>query len=285
MSSHPDLDPALFTPLLNRVDELHEKVTGDFFKPEPNSSLDMDDVAVRPLHFSSVPRWCLISAIDHVRTVGQLIIRSPRMPMVATASLMRSAIETGSAAIFFLSPEGRQDRLRRYFDEERAQQSEAADVIGLFGGSFDLQAAEALLRRAVDNFPLTGPYGSLRTRVSIAARIREAEPVVERFAQRGRAVGVIEGWWRLLSGITHGRRYAWQLALSRIENSYDEESEVVDADVAFDSPRVVAGMSVALDVIESGVHLYGVRARKFTRVQEDDEFLATLIQSGLRKRE
>jgi hypothetical protein len=284
MGSHPDLDPEVFAHLLARIDALDARVNSDYFKPEPNSTLDLDDAAVHPMHFSVAPRWCLMSAIDHVRTIGQLI-RSTTMPMVSTASLLRSAIETGSAAIHFLAPDSRVERIRRFFDEERAQISEASTVVGLFGGELDGQRATSFLKAAVDNYPAAGPYESLRTRISTVRRIADAEAEVERVMQRGRTPGILEGWWRLLSGITHGRRYAWQLALSVVEKGYDEATDVVDADVAFDSPRIVSGLRVALDVIETGVHIYGTRARKFTRLPEDAELLAQLIASGVRERE
>jgi len=55
--------------------------------------------------------------------------------------------------------------------------------------------------------------------------------------------------------------------------------------LTFGSPRIVSGLRVALDVIETGVHIYGTRARKFTRLPEDAELLAQLIASGVRERE
>lgn len=263
-----------FQRLLAEMDELWGKVESGYFSPEGGSTLALDDEVALPLHFSSAPRWAIMSAIDHLKAIG-FMLRNGNLPMVASATLIRTAIETSARAIYLLEPNDRRTRLRRFLADELHQEGHARRAIESFGGEEPTRSTESFVDDVLARWPELGSRADLR-RAPIGDTVSLAQTAIESHVQRSRGPNIVAGWWNLMSGLTHGYRWAWQMALDVRQTSYDAASDLVGAEVSFEGERVLAGMRVALDAIHTAVRLYGLRAREFTRLREDTDLIAGL---------
>lgn len=266
--------------LLEEVDRLAELSDKGYFDVEHDSSLDLDNRVLRPLRMSSAAQMGIISAIDHLRTVG-IVVRAGSMPYVALFSLLRSAIETSSVAIYLLEDDARVVRARRLLVAEYQEIADRVNSQANVGEPpIDRGPPEALVKRALDGFPAAGSWQDVtKTRTTITAKVQAASAQVEALKNAGRPVTAVLGMWQLFSGVTHARGYAVQTVLDREELEYNPETGVVDVLFTTGARSLVGSLRITLDVVSTAVHFYGKRARSYTRQLEDTE-LAQLLKDG-----
>jgi len=269
--------------LLRRIDHLYGLDAQGYFEREPHSTLAIDDAAIYPLQVSAAPHFAILSSIDHLRTIAD-IVRSGTLPMTAVGTLLRSALETSCSAIYFLAPPTRADRVLRALRDEYFQIADAESMTADFdpGRTVNRAGKEEMLGRALQGYPAAGSWIDVTggRPVSITAKIRFACPVVESHSRRGRAEYAVRGLWRGLSGITHGRKYAALAILDREELGYDESTGVVQTHMTFGVRSLVGCLAIVLDVVETAHKLWGQRSRSFTNLPEDAELLAVLRADG-----
>lgn len=265
--------------LLSKIDELASLDDRGYFELEPTSTLAVDDAAIYPLKVSSAPRLALISAIDHLQTVATLV-RSGTLPMVTLVTILRSAIETGCAATYYLAPPDRVTRVTRAIQDYATQISDRTKAMSDFGHPLtqeDVDAARALGQRAVSFYTDAGDFSALSRRgPTITDKITAASPIVEAHTRRDRTDFQIRGLWRAFSGMTHGREYAAQIILDREELGYDDETGTVTVNMTFGAQSLAGTLAVVLDVIRTAVWLYGTRSSEFTNHLEDVELAVRL---------
>lgn len=271
----------LLVGLLAEIDQLATRDANGYFDPEIGSALYLDDVAVYPLKVSAPARISILASIDLLMTIRD-IARAGTIPMVGMAPLLRAALETACVAIYLLDPD-RRTRVTRALCEEYVDIEDHENAIA------DLQPAESVnragheefIRRAIGSVP-HGPTWEevVGARKSITRKIEVAEPAIERMSQGGRGAHTVRGYWRVFSGLTHGRQYAARMVLDREELGYDDQTGTVTAQLTFSSLALVGTLRVVLDAVQTAIKLYGQLGRQFTRTPEDTIFEATLRSEG-----
>jgi hypothetical protein len=263
---------ALLVPMLAEIDRLVELSNQGYFKVDDDSSLGLDNRVLRPLTLSSSAQMGIVSAIDHLRTVA-IIVRAGSLPYVALFSLLRSAIETSSVAIYLLEHDARAVRARRLLVAEYQEIADRVNSQANMGEPpVDRPAAEALIRRSLAGFPAAGSWADVtKTTTPITTKVKAASALVEAFKQAGRPATAIVGMWQVFSGATHARGYAIQTVLERTEVGYDPETGIVDVLFTTGARSLLGSLKITVDVVETALHLYGKRARSITNQLEDTE--------------
>ncbi|OJU57365.1 MAG: hypothetical protein BGO04_15025 [Microbacterium sp. 70-38] len=268
---------------MRRIDDLSNLDGQGYFEREPLSTLAIDDAAIYPLQVSTAPHFAILSSIDHLRTIAD-IVRSGTLPMTAVGTLLRSALETSCSAIYFLAPQSRADRVLRALRDEYFQIADAERMTADFDPDLTVnrEGKEEMLGRALQGFSAAGSWANVTggRPASITTKIQFACPVVEAHSLRGRAEFAVRGLWRGLSGITHGRQYAALAILDREELGYDESTGVVQTHMTFGVRSLVSCLAIVLDVVETAQKLWGQRSRRFTNLPEDAELVAVLRVDG-----
>lgn len=272
--------------ILRRISEFTALSDQGYFEVQENSTLWLDDAAVRPLNMSAVARAGILSSIDHLRAIA-IIVEAGTTPWVALFSLIRSAIETSAVTIYNLQPTPRKDRVLRLArghcaeiaDRERFRWNMGQDAP-------DREASESLVRRGLGGFPsagawrdVTGPKGG-GTDASISTKVGVASAEVERTLQKGQRPTAVLGTWQVFSGLTHARQYAHLAILDREELGYDVETGIVNAHLTTGTYTLAGSILIAIDVVDTAVRLYGVRARAHTNLPEDVDFVGVRLRAG-----
>jgi len=273
---------SFLTQVLERVDKLAQLSDEGYFDVENESSLGLDNRVLRPLGMSSSAQMGIVSAIDHLRTIA-IVVRAKSLPYVALFSLLRSAIETSSVAIYLLEDDSRVVRAQRLLaaeyqeikDREKSQRALGQPAV-------DRNAAESLLRTALSGYPSAWTWGDVtKSHTTITTKVTAASAQVEIFTRAGRTSTSIAGLWQLFSGVTHARSYAVQTVLDREEMGYNPETGVVDIYFTTGVRSLTSSLLITLDVVDAAIHMYGKRARAFTNQPEDTELLRQLTDEDL----
>lgn len=276
---------ALLSRLLETVTEYEGRSDRGYFEIEPDSTLYIDDAFAHPLKASAAARMAVVAAIDHLRTLRLLVERGD-IPLLAIFTLLRSAIETASVAIWLLESDDRDTRLLRLLQGAWQEVRDASNMMASFGTDVmdpPREAREEHILRAHARRPRIGPESSFRSQPSITKKIERAQAIVSSTIERNRLSSVVLGLWQGFSGITHGRSYAMQTILDREELAYDPATGVVDVHLTTGARSIVGSLSVTLDVVETALRLYGRRARAWTCQPEDvDDWEA--LRAGARAR-
>lgn len=263
--------------ILERVDTLAQLSDEGYFDVESESSLGLDDQVLRPLRMSSSAQMGIVSALDHLRTVA-IVVRAGSLPYVALFSLLRSAIETSSVAIYLLEMDSRVVRAQRLLAAEYQEIRDRENSQSSLGQPpIDREAAEKLLQAALRGYPAAWSWVDVtKSRTSITTKVTAASAQVEGFKRAGRNATAIAGLWQLFSGVTHARSYAVQTVLDREEVGFDPETGVVDIHFTTGVRSLTGSLLITLDVVETAIHMYGKRAREFTNQPEDTDLIREL---------
>ena len=98
--------------LFQDFDALVEEYPSTFMHRSPLTSMAIDDQALKPYLMTTEVQYALSSCIDHLQTVRNLTA-ADLVPNLATYTLIRSAIEHASLAMWFLDPDDQNERRKR----------------------------------------------------------------------------------------------------------------------------------------------------------------------------
>jgi hypothetical protein len=180
-------------------------------RPSPLGVLGPEDALAHPYELSHAAWHALSHAVDHLSCLRALLKDAHLIHMYAPYSLLRSAVENASAAVWLLQPDSGTERVTRR-----------------------LRLAAVDIRQGEEVKELTGQSGSpskqdrLDQVKAIAARAGCDEDKAVRgvgYAEIVRAAGAdlplgmktVYLSWKLCSGITHGDFWATASGMERVE--------------------------------------------------------------------
>lgn len=99
--------------LMTMIDGWFERTSKKPAAIKPGSDLDADDQATDYLHVSHMVTTSLLHAVDHLHCLKTLIVEAKMLHTSAPFTLIRSAVENASVAVWLLAPEDPQERRLR----------------------------------------------------------------------------------------------------------------------------------------------------------------------------
>lgn len=197
---------AAWAKLAPQIDGLmHRMASPDGFDVDPGSELAADDVASSPYQVSHAARSCLAAAVDHLHASKVLAHDSGLLHLAAPATLARGTIETASTGLWILSPDSRQERVRRTL-MWHAQNIHDHFRSGLAPKSSTKSERLARLEVVADRFGLSAKsYKSADSLTQILQTVEAEHPDLSSLLMS----------WRICSGFAHGRPWVYLGALQQ----------------------------------------------------------------------
>ena len=271
---------ALIARLLPRIDEAYRKLSGEYVAVvEDRSSLRLDDRYLGAWRTGSLHGTAMSAAGDALLTIKTVLepvlSREGALPMSALYPMIRAALESASLAIYLLHPEERDERLRRSFlvaEEDAKYQGTFADSMGSADWADIKAAARAEIRALIGTRPSLGPSADFvfsgvtyTLTVELAETVIAADTVVVRSGPRIPLLA----WWKLLSGLSHGKQWAFVAAMERSEAIVDIDNQSAHIRVTSSIAAVALALERAVETLEVALRLFGYRS-KATYAQIED---------------
>ena len=261
-----------------RIEEAWHKLDCAYVKVvEARSSLRLDDRYLGwwrsgGLHVTSM--FAAVDALKAVQTILEPVITGTgSLPMSALFPMIRAAIESASLAIYLLEPTGRDERLRRSY----LVAAEDAKYLGTFGEALgrptnmvraDAQAQIRQLLATRPSIEAGAPfsfdrvqYSDLVENADAAMAADPATPKVERMA--------LIAWWKLLSGLSHGKQWAFVELMERSEAVVDEANESAHVKITSSAAGIAIPLQLAVEALEAALRLFGHRSKEAWNQPED----------------
>jgi hypothetical protein len=285
-----EMGVALWRSLFPRIDAAQQKVEGPYVAViEDRSSLRLDDRYLAAWRGGSLHRTAMNAALDALMTI-KLVLEANVLPMTALYPMLRAVIECGSLAVYLLAPADRDERLRRAYwvGEDDARWRSAFNTTQ---GAEDaptgtVDAVRAEIREMVAERPSMGnPATFPFTRPTYTAIVTEAGVVLDADPAVAMDSDIsLLGWWQLLSGLSHGKQWAFITSLERSDAVLDESDG--SAYVRQTSSAALVGLVMlrAVEVLECALRLYGRRS-KATWANTEDAFEPAAVSYVDQRRE
>ncbi|SDS53073.1 hypothetical protein [Microterricola viridarii] len=175
------------------------------------SALAGDDIATPYEALSQQAISSFKVALDHLRTVTLVIVKTEAMPVLASFTLIRAALEAAGQALWLMGPTSRDERVLRSLQlslEER-RDLYAAEAEGT-GSDTRLPADDKVLARLQE---------LQSRRVGLNGRSLNVPTITKRLKQSDEYAGdqsiSLLVAWKLASGMAHGRRSTMYHLLER----------------------------------------------------------------------
>jgi hypothetical protein len=177
----------------------------DRLRPTPGSELSVDDDQADPYHVSHAAWRSLSTAGDHLSCLDVLMRDAKTIHMYAPFTLLRSALENGSAAIWMLEPPQREERLARRFRfaiEDIKNGERARKLTGQTGPRTEEERIEQI--RAI----------AARAGLHSAALSKRAaySEIIQAVDESRNARHTVEMSWKVCSGFAHGDMWSTLMA-------------------------------------------------------------------------
>jgi hypothetical protein len=179
-------------------------------QPPPGSPMRADDERTHPYELSHATWLSLTHAVDHLNCLHTLLRDAHTIHIFASYSLVRSALENASAAVWMLRPSSRTERVARRLrfaagDIHNGEQ--AKKLMGQVGPRSEQeridQVRDIARQAGVDEAEAVSNFG-----------YRE---IAKAAAGSGPGADVFPLTWRLCSGIAHGDSWTTWGAAERAE--------------------------------------------------------------------
>ncbi|KSZ59437.1 hypothetical protein Z045_08995 [Rhodococcus pyridinivorans KG-16] len=199
---------------------LHNRLEQDTYTIEPGSDLAADHHRLPDLRLVDSVNRSLYHSFDNLWALN-VLLQSDGPQHFAPYTLIRAALETSATAVWLLAPDRQEERLTRRIRLEIDDASEAKKVANAAGrdGNSEWKRRKSDLDSALERAGLPRPADDRLTYVTIVKDIDEAP---------GTQLST-EVAWRVCSGMTHGKLYAFQ-ALATEENKRLTEDGLIEAD-------------------------------------------------------
>lgn len=264
--------------LFTRIDDAKSKIEGPYVQVvESRSSLRLDDRYLGRWRTGTLHTTALNAAVDSLITVKTILEPVARgdaaLPMSGLYPMLRAAIESGALAVYLLHPEERDERLRRSYwvaDED-------ANYLDKFSRSMVRPAAarndaQAEIRELIATRPSLGDPAAFAFRpirhsdlVESADAVMAADPATPAAMQRM----ALLSWWQLLSGLSHGKQWAFVESMERSEAIVDEANESAQVRLASSVSAVALALQHAVETLEAALRLFGHRSKDAWAQVED----------------
>lgn len=234
----------------------------DYMPPaQAGSRMASDDALTAPYQLSHAVAVPISGALDHLQALRALLVDAEALYMAAPFTLMRSAIESASQALWLLVPDDQLVRVQRRLQMAVGDARERSRAVALL----DQPRAEAALQGRLERFAGLAeavglPRGNVLGRApSLALIVRAASDVV--------AVPdlPLEFLWRLGSGYAHGR--VWALLMAGAQEHLPAQAadpEVAHLSITADASTALTFMGAAVLTLKQALELHD-RHRLFWR--------------------
>jgi len=268
---------AIWRLLFVRINDANAKTEGTYVQVvEARSSLRLDDRYLGRWRQGGLHVGALQAAVDALLTVKTILEPvadgTAGLPMSGLYPIIRTAIESGSLALYLLDPNDRDERLRRTYWVA----ADDASWLEKFARSTGQQSsaredARARVRELVATRPSLGhptafgfqpiKYSDLVENADAAMAVDPATPAVQRMA--------LLSWWQLLSGLSHGKQWAFMASMERSEAIVDEANQSAHVRLTSSASAVALVLQQAVEVVEAALRLYGQRSKDAWAQPED----------------
>ena len=191
---------------LARIDPDH---AGRPQQPAPGSPMRADDKLLHPYQLSHATWHSLSHAVDHLSCLLTLLKDAHVIHMYAPYSLVRSALENASAAVWMLRPASRTERVARrlrFAMNDIRNGEQAKRLAGTVGPRSERERVDQV--RGI----------AKRAGVDVAEAVhRVGYWEIVKAAGTGPGADVIPLIWKLCSGMTHGDFWTTWAAAERVE--------------------------------------------------------------------
>jgi hypothetical protein len=230
------------------------KAEADRLRPAPGSELREDDDRADPYHVSHAAWRSLSTAVDHLGCLRVLLGDAKTIHMYAPFTLVRAALENGSAAVWMLQPPQREERLARRFRfaiEDIRNSERARKLAGQTGPRTEKERIDQI-RDIADRAGLDA--AALKERATYSEIIQAAD-------ESRNARHTIEMSWKVCSGFAHGDMWATLGASRRtlMPSLAEEGIETFKIEANLSFLRNVTMLAVA--VTKSGWQLFDQRSQ------------------------
>ena len=199
--------------LLGLVDGWAARIDPDADRPQPppGSALRGDDLRTHPYELSHAAWHSLSHAVDHFNCLQTLLRDAGLIHIFAPYSLVRSALENASAAVWMLHPASRTDRVARRLrlaTSDIRNGEEAKRLTGKAGPRSEQERIDQV-RGIAEGAGVDGAEAVCKT--GYRAIVKAASSAL------GPGGDLAFLSWKLCSGFTHGDSWATWGAADRVE--------------------------------------------------------------------
>ena len=269
----------LIRSLFPRIDTAKERIVGEYLAVvEDRSSLRLDDRYLGRWRTGSLHVTALTSGLDAllvIRAILEPVLeREAPLPMSGLYPVLRAAIESAALAIYLLAPADRDTRLRRSYlvaDEDAKYQGVFAKEMDRADWNAGRVAAQREIRELIGTrISLGAPSSFTFSGVKYSDVVERADAIIaEDVSARGRRSMSLLAWWQLLSGLSHGKAWAFLAAMERSEAIVDVENQSASVRMTSSVAAVALIFERAVEALEVAIRLFGHRS-KSTYAQIED---------------
>ncbi len=269
---------ALWRLTFDRVAEAKDKLEGVYVQVvDDRSSLRLDDRYLGTWRTGSLHVTAMQASVDAlmtVRTILQPVSTGDNLlPMSGLYPIIRASLESSALAIYLLESIDRDERLRRSYvvaEEDAKYLQSFAESMG--NSANDARArARAEIRELIASRPTLGDPAQFRFEgVKYSELIENADAVMAADpATPGVERMTLIAWWKLLSGLSHGKQWAFVESMERSDAIIDEANESAHVRQSSSAAAVAVVFQLAVETLEAALRLYGRRS-KVTWAQPED---------------
>ena len=261
-----------------RIEDAWQKLDGVYVQVvEPRSSLRLDDRYLGRWRSGGLHVTAMFAAVDALMAVQTIlkpvIAGTGSLPMSALFTMIRAEIESASLAIYLLEPLDRDERLRRSY----LVAAEDAKYLSTFGEALGRETntvradAQAHIRELLATRPSIeagAPFAFERVQYSDLVENADAVMAADPATPKVERMALI-AWWKLLSGLSHGKQWAFVELMERSEAVVDEANESAYVKLTSSAAGVAIPLQLAVEALEAALRLFGHRSKEAWNQRED----------------
>lgn len=260
----------LLRQLFLRIARAEVKLNGEFVAViDDRSSLRLDDRYLGRWRTGGLHGTAMSASMDALRAVQTILepvlAGSGKLPMSALYPVLRAALESASLAIYLLEPASRDERLRRSY-MVAVEDAKYLDTFQESLGNTISRAkayAKEEIRALIATRPSLGdPTTFVFSTVSYSDTVQKAEVAItsDPAARTSDRMALI-AWWKLLSGLSHGKQWAFVEAMERSEAIVDVENQSAHIRLTSSVAAVALATQRTVEALETALNLYGRRSK------------------------
>jgi hypothetical protein len=261
-----------------RIGEAQAKLDGVYVQViEDRSSLRLDDRYLGWWRGGSLHTTAMLAAVDALRTTQTIlepvIAGNGALPMSALYPILRAAIESAALAIYLLEPTSRDERLRRSYLVAAEDAKYNGSFAASMGNAESTTRADTRdqIRTLLDSRPSieqAGSFAFVDVKYSMLVENADAAMAADPALPPATRMKLI-AWWQLLSGLSHGKQWAFVASMERSEAVVDEANETAHVRMSSSIAAVALVLQVAVEALETALRLFGQRSHTWSGQPED----------------